>query len=89
MQGPNYDVCFKKGKDNVLADYLSRVSLDNVEQENFEVGAVEVLKELRGVSEKELVQELKSDSVMQRVFKYLQKGWSNENEIPIELGFIK
>ncbi|XP_064475478.1 uncharacterized protein K02A2.6-like [Ornithodoros turicata] len=69
-------VVYKKGKDNEIADALSRLPLPYHAQEPFEDDVVCIVTEC--ISKEQLQRETTSDSVMQDVLRYIRTEWPSK-----------
>ncbi|XP_064475837.1 uncharacterized protein K02A2.6-like [Ornithodoros turicata] len=72
----NFTVVYKKGKDNEIADALSRLPLPYHAQEPFEDDVVCIVTEC--ISKEQLQRETTSDSVMQDVLRYIRTEWPSK-----------
>ena len=82
LQSHDIHLVYRKGKDLVLADALSRAYLQTEQQENEEVTDYEVLSLLPITSNKldELKQATAADNSLQRVYRATQSGWPTQSK---------
>ncbi|KFD47217.1 hypothetical protein M513_11924 [Trichuris suis] len=88
LMGFNYDVKYKPGHVNVIADALSRLPATNSHEiaEYEEDVVAEITSEIPAVAPSELADATSKCSVLSQVLRYMEVGWpDNEKSLSIEL----
>jgi hypothetical protein len=87
LQYFDYEIEHHPGKDNLVADALSRLPVPSSEPAITDDTETRVVRHVRqdGISLTEIRQQTKADHTLSEVLKFLNNGWPNRNSLSSEL----